>query len=161
MAVQALARHPADLMLFYQPAIDEISHQMLRDALADWPYGTAAQGMLAVYQEVDRQLGRLLEGLEDDDTLLISSDHGHEPIHCSIRPNVLLRQAKLLTTKGDKIDLERTHAVFHSSGWVLIHNRPYGWYRTAQGIRGDTPGGRAVSRGRHGSDNWQTAWSPA
>ena len=121
MAVQALARHPADLMLFYQPAIDEISHQMLRDALADWPYGAAARAMLAVHQEVDHQLGRLLDGLEDDDTLLISSDHGHEPIHCSIRPNVLLRQAGLLTTKGDKIDLERTHAVFHSSGWVLIN----------------------------------------
>jgi hypothetical protein len=121
MAVQALARHPADLMLFYQPAIDEISHQMLRDALADWPYGAAARAMVAVHQEVDRQLGRLLEGLDDDDTLLISSDHGHEPIHGSMRPNVLLRQAGLLTTKGDKIDLERTRAVFHSSGWVLIN----------------------------------------
>ena len=121
MAVQALARHPADLMLFYQPAIDEISHQMLRDALADWPYGAAAQAMLAVHQEVDHQLGRLLEGLEDDDTLLISSDHGHEPIHRAIRPNVLLRQAGLLAIKGDKIDLARTHAVFHSSGWVLVN----------------------------------------
>ncbi len=121
MAVQALARHPADLMLFYQPAIDEISHQMLRDALADWPYGAAAQAMLAVHQEVDHQLGRLLDGLEDDDTLLISSDHGHEPIHRAIRPNVLLRQAGLLAIKGDKIDLARTHAVFHSSGWVLVN----------------------------------------
>src|SRR4030095_8254603 len=60
LAVQALAHHPADLMLFYQPAIDEISHQMLRDALADWPYGAAAQAMLAVYRAVDPQLGRLL-----------------------------------------------------------------------------------------------------
>jgi len=119
--VQALARHPADLMLFYQPAIDEISHQMLRDALADWPYGAAAQAMLAVYREVDHQLGRLLDGLEDDDTLLISSDHGHEPIHRAIRPNVLFRRAGLLAIKGDKIDLAHTHAVFHSSGWVLIN----------------------------------------
>lgn len=121
LAVQALARHPADLMLFYQPAIDEISHQMLRDALADWPYGAAAQAMLAVHQEVDRQLGRLLEGLADDDTLLISSDHGHEPIHRAIRPNVLFRQAGLLAIKGDKIDLAHTRAVFHSSGWVLVN----------------------------------------
>ena len=121
VAVQALARHPADLMLFYQPAIDEISHQMLRDALADWPYGAAAQVVWAVHQEVDRQLGRLLEGLEADDTLLISSDHGHEPIHRSIRPNVLLRQAGLLTVKGDKIDPEHTRAVFHNSGWVLLN----------------------------------------
>jgi hypothetical protein len=121
MAVQALARHPADLMLFYQPAIDEISHQMLRDALVDWPYGAAAQAMLAVHQEVDYQLGRLLDGLEDDDTLLISSDHGHEPIHRAIRPNVLLRHDGLLAIKGDKIDLARTRAVFHSSGWVLVN----------------------------------------
>jgi hypothetical protein len=121
VAVQALARHPADLMLFYQPAIDEISHQMLRDALADWPYGAAAQAMRTVYQEVDHQLGRLLEGMEADDTLLISSDHGHEPIYSSIRPNVLLRQAGLLAIKGDKIDLEHTQAVFHQSGWVLLN----------------------------------------
>src|SRR4030095_802299 len=89
---QPQPRTPADLMLFSQPAIDEISHQMLRDALADWPYGAAAQAMLAVHREVDHQLGRLLDGLEDDDTLLISSDHGHEPIHRAIRPNILFRQ---------------------------------------------------------------------
>jgi hypothetical protein len=121
IAVQTLVRHPADLTLFYQPAIDELSHQMLREALADWPYGAAAQAMCAVYQEVDRQLGRLLEGLDADDTLLISSDHGHEPIYHSIRPNVLLRHAGLLTMKGDKIDLEHTRAVFHTSGWVLLN----------------------------------------
>jgi hypothetical protein len=121
IAVQALARHSADLMLFYQPAIDEIAHQMLRDALADWPDGAAARAMIAVHQEVDRQLGRLLEGLEADDTLLISSDHGHEPIYRAICPNVLLRQTGLLAVKGDKIDLERTRAVFHSSGWVLLN----------------------------------------
>ncbi len=126
LAVQALARHPADLMLFYQPAIDEIAHQMLRDALADWPYGAAAETMIAVHQEVDRQLGRLLEGLGAEDTLLISSDHGHEPIDHSIRPNVLLRQAGLLAVQGDKIDLGRTRAVFHSSGWVLLNTTDRG-----------------------------------
>jgi hypothetical protein len=121
IAVQTLARHPADLMVFYQPAIDEIAHQMLRDALADWPDGGAAETLIAVHQEVDRQLGRLLEGIEAEDTLVISSDHGHEPIHRSLRPNVLLRQAGLLAVKGDKIDLGRTRAVFHSSGWVLLN----------------------------------------
>lgn len=126
IAVQALARHPADLMLFYQPAIDEIAHQMMREALADWPYGAAAKTMIAVHQEVDRQLGRLLEGLRAEDTLVISSDHGHEPIYRSIRPNVLLRQAGLLAVKGDKIDLRRTRAVFHSSGWVLLNTADRG-----------------------------------
>ncbi|MGE3542003.1 MAG: alkaline phosphatase family protein [Candidatus Tectimicrobiota bacterium] len=122
LAWQALRHQPADLLVCYQPAIDEISHQMLRDALADWPYGEAARSMVQVYQEVDRQLGRCLALLEPDDTLLISSDHGHEPIHRSIRPNVLLRQAGLLQLNGDKIDLSRTRAVFHSSGWILINS---------------------------------------
>lgn len=121
LAVQALAHQPADLMLCYQPAIDEISHQMLREALEDWPYGQAARAMVQVYQEVDRQLGCLLEGVGPEDTLLISSDHGHEAIHRSIRPNVLLRQAGLLHLNGDKIDLTRTRAVFHSSGWILVN----------------------------------------
>lgn len=121
LAVQALARHPADLLVCYQPAIDEISHQMLREALADWPYGDAARAMVHVYQAVDRQLGRLLEGVTPEDTLLISSDHGHEPIHRSIRPNVLFRQAGLLHLNGDKVDVTRTRALFHSSGWILIN----------------------------------------
>lgn len=121
LAVQALTRHPADLMLCYQPAIDEIAHQLMRDALAEWPHGAAAQAMLAVHQEADRQLGRLLESLEADDTVLISSDHGHEPIQRCIRPNVVLRKAGLLRVKGEQVDVTRTQAVFHSSGWVLIN----------------------------------------
>lgn len=119
--IQGLTQQPADLTLCYQPAIDEISHQMLREALDDWPYGAAARAMVAVYQEVDRQLGRLLPLLDPEDTLLISSDHGHEPIHRSIRPNVLLRQAGLLTVQGDKVDVARTRAMVHSSGWVLVN----------------------------------------
>jgi hypothetical protein len=121
LAVQALARQSADLMVCYQPAIDEIAHQLMRDALAAWPDGAAAQAMIAIHREVDRQLGRLLDGLTADDTVLISSDHGHEPIYRCIRPNVVLRQAGLLSVQGDKIDLERTRAVFHSSGWVVIN----------------------------------------
>lgn len=121
VAVQALTRHPTDLMLCYQPAIDEIAHQLMRDALADWPHGAAAQAMIAVHIEADRQLGRLLDGLGADDTVFLSSDHGHEPIQRCIQPNVLLRRAGLLQTQGDKVDLARTQALFHSSGWVLIN----------------------------------------
>lgn len=121
LAVQTLARHPTDFMVCYQPAIDEMLHQTLREALADWPHGSAARALIAVHQAVDHQLGRLLEGVTAEDTLYISSDHGHEPIQWSLRPNVLLRQAGLLTLKGDKVDLEHTRALFHSSGWVLIN----------------------------------------
>ncbi len=121
LAVQAITQQPADLMLCYQPAIDEIAHQLMRDALADWPAGAAAQAMIAIHRAVDHELGRLLDRLSPDDTLFISSDHGHEPIQRCIRPNVVLRQAGLLSVQGDKVDLERTRAVFHSSGWVLLN----------------------------------------
>jgi hypothetical protein len=125
VAIHTLAHHAADLMLFYQPAVDEIVHQLLREALADWPHGAAARAVIAVHQEVDRQLGRLLEALGADDTLVISSDHGQEPMSRSLRPNVMLRQAGLLAVRGDKVDLARTRAVFHNSGWLLINTTAY------------------------------------
>jgi hypothetical protein len=121
MAVWSLSSYPADLVMLYQPALDEIAHQLFRDALADWPQGEAARTVVAVHQEVDRQLGRLLDLLDDEDTLIISSDHGQTPILASLRPNVLLRQAGLLVLKGDKVDLERTRALFLSNGWVVIN----------------------------------------
>ena len=76
--------------------------------------------MVAVHQEVDRQLGRLLDHLGHEDTLIISSDHGQTPITAAVRPNILLRQAGLLAFKGNKVDLERTRALFLSNGWVVI-----------------------------------------
>ncbi len=121
LAVWSLSSYPADLVMLYQPALDEIAHQLFRDALADWPQGEAARTVVVVHQEVDRQLGRLLDLLADEDTLIISSDHGQMPIVASLRPNVLLRQAGLLALKGDKVDLERTRALFLSNGWVVIN----------------------------------------
>ena len=110
MAVWSLSSYPADLVMLYQPALDEIAHQLFRDALADWPQG-GSPTVVAVHQEVDRQLGRFLALLDDEDTLVISSDHGQTPIVASLRPNILLRQAGLLILKGDKVDLERTRSV--------------------------------------------------
>jgi Type I phosphodiesterase / nucleotide pyrophosphatase len=121
MAVWTLTSCPADLVVLYQPALDEIAHQLLHHALSDWPQGKAAQAVVAVHQEVDRQLGRLLEYLGHEDTLIISSDHGQTPITAAVRPNILLRQAGLLAFKGDKVDLERTRALFLSNGWVVIN----------------------------------------
>ncbi|GIX49551.1 MAG: hypothetical protein KatS3mg131_3762 [Candidatus Tectimicrobiota bacterium] len=128
LAVHTLAAHPADLVILYQPALDEIAHQLLADALAAWPQGAAAQAVIAVHREVDRQLGRLLPYLRAEDTLLISSDHGQLPIRTCLRPNVVLRQAGLLRLKGEQVDLAHTRALFHSSGWILINtaDRPGG-----------------------------------
>lgn len=122
MATWILTFAPADLVVLYQPALDEVSHQLLRDALADWPQGKAAQAVIRVHQEVDRQLGRLLKHLGDADTLIISSDHGQMPISAALRPNVLLRQAGLLVLKGGRVDLERTRALFLSNGWVVVNS---------------------------------------
>jgi hypothetical protein len=131
MAVWSLSSYPADLVMLYQPALDEIAHQLFRDALADWPQGEAARVVVAVHQEVDRQLGRVLDLLDEEDTLIISSDHGQTPIGASLRPNVLLRQAGLLVLKGDKVDLERTHALFLSNGWVVINTTQHRGGRVA------------------------------
>jgi hypothetical protein len=121
LALYTLHHYPADLTVLYQPCIDEMAHQVMHAALDDWPYGEAARALVAVHEAVDHQLGRVLDLLTPDDTLVLSSDHGHEPIRRCLRPNVLLHQAGLLAIVGDKIDPTRTRAAFHSSGWIVIN----------------------------------------
>jgi Type I phosphodiesterase / nucleotide pyrophosphatase len=173
MAVWALTLYPANLVMLYQPALDEIAHQVLRDALADWPHGAAAQAFISVHQEVDRQLGRVLDHLGHEDTLIISSDHGQMPISASLRPNVLLRQAGLLALKGDKVDLEHTRALYLSNGWVVVNATqrrggivpPQAYARTLQEVEHclatplSLPAGQAL-RLRCQRDLWQGTAPP-
>ncbi|HKV07519.1 MAG TPA: alkaline phosphatase family protein [Thermoanaerobaculia bacterium] len=121
----AAERSDWDLIMGYVPVIDEAGHQLL---LADprQPGYTPerveqfAHARLRVWQAVDRQLARLLDILDlRNTTLIVVSDHGMEPVHTSVNPNVLLRERGLLAMDAEgKIVPEGTAVYAVSSGEV-------------------------------------------
>lgn len=138
-SVWTAEHHPADLMIFYNPGIDEAQHLWAgfvqegrpcfhpERAEKVWPL------LRESYRRADEHLGALLDILPEDGTLLLVSDHGITGIHRHFLPNVALREAGLLhTVRGNpyRIDLSRTRAIYHPA------NNSYVFLNTS-----DRPGG--------------------
>jgi len=87
---------------------------------AEHDFGSMSPEALAVLEESDKLLGRLLDSLakakhRDDTLVAIVSDHGFVPISWTVRPNVWLAAAGLvkLDAKGQIIDYR---AIFQAEG---------------------------------------------
>ncbi len=97
----------AQLLLAYQPIVDEAQHALL---LADpkqpgYSEGLAvtARGFLdTVYQVADQQVGRLAEALDfSRDALVVVSDHGMHPVWAQLNLQKLLVDEGLCALSGD------------------------------------------------------------
>lgn len=141
----AATEHPADLMIFYHPGIDELGHMWAghveegerwadpAKAAQVWPH------YLQAYRDADEHLGVLMDLLPEDGTLMLVSDHGIGGIQKHFLPNVVLREAGLLFTAGrnrHQIDLSRTRALYHpaNNGYVYVNAAPWssGWVPEAE-----------------------------
>jgi predicted AlkP superfamily phosphohydrolase/phosphomutase len=69
----ALQRTPSGLVFHYLPSVDQTSHLYFPED--DAPI-VSSHPVVAQYLRVDRLVGRLLPHLEDDEALLVMSDHG-------------------------------------------------------------------------------------
>lgn len=129
----------AELLLAYQPVIDEAQHELFRWWTPEGgssPDGqaaaTAATAVVeAAYRLADRHLARLLARIDESWTVVVTSDHGVSPSLRVFHANEALRAAGLLAFDGrGGIDLARTKAVFHparnGSVWVNDQERPQG-----------------------------------
>jgi predicted AlkP superfamily pyrophosphatase or phosphodiesterase len=93
-ALFVLGVHRPHLLLLHILDTDEAQHE----------HGPMSPEALAAVEEADRNLGRLLAAVETrgDDTLFaVVSDHGFMPVRRTLRPNVLLRQAGLITMDAE------------------------------------------------------------
>ena len=71
------------------------------------------------YQLADRTIGTVLENMNDNDRLLIVSDHGMEPVHTMISPNHELEEAGLLVKDKDgQVDSKKSKAFAVASGAI-------------------------------------------
>ena len=88
-------------------------------------YGPKSAPGYSAVAFADGCVGELLRaideaGIADSTTVIIASDHGFIPIPKSLRPNVLLRQAGLLSVEGGKVATARAFAI-PEGGSALVY----------------------------------------
>lgn len=90
----------AACLVFVSP--DRAQHCLLEYVHPGHPrYSEAARTPVAervrdLYRLLDRELGALLERVDDDDLVILMSDHGHQPVTRSLSMNKILEHAGLL-----------------------------------------------------------------
>ena len=95
-----------NLLLLHLVNVDGIHHQ----------YGPKSAAGYSAVAFADACVGEVLRaikeaGITDSTTVFVASDHGFISIPQSLRPNVLFRQAGLLTIGGKQVETARAYAV--------------------------------------------------
>jgi len=77
------------------------------------------------YMKIDKIVSRFLECIDEDTFAIILSDHGFCPVYKEVIINNYLEEARFLTTKSGKIDLEKSKAVSYGYGdiWLNVKGR--------------------------------------
>jgi hypothetical protein len=94
-AVYLIEAKRPQLLLVHLVEVDHVLHGAGRDA----------PEALRAFEIADRQIGRILEALEDADlrdstNVVVVGDHGFANVHTEFRPNVVLARAGLLGAEG-------------------------------------------------------------
>ncbi|WP_342536249.1 alkaline phosphatase family protein [Sporosarcina sp. FSL K6-3508] len=117
-------RYEPDLLFYYYPHVDNELHNFLLREPAQPGYTIENVQEKEAYvswafQQADLTIGRITDDLNDNDHLLLVSDHGLEPIHTRLSPNKELEKAGLLATdKNGKIITSKTKAYAEASGTI-------------------------------------------
>ncbi|WP_170289452.1 nucleotide pyrophosphatase/phosphodiesterase family protein [Metabacillus lacus] len=123
-----------DLLMYYLPHADHEQHEYLltdprQEGYSEEKAEKYSKYVEWAYKEADRAVGRAVSALGEQDTLLLVSDHGMEPVHTEIHPNFILKKAGLLVTdeKGNiKDDETRAYAVGSGSAAHIYLNQKKG-----------------------------------
>lgn len=81
----SIERMPFDLLLAYQPEVDEAAHRYLGTAEGERVLGAA-------FVAADRALSAIGDALEPEDALVVTSDHGLVPVQREVLLNRLLAE---------------------------------------------------------------------
>jgi hypothetical protein len=81
----AIERMPFDLLLAYQPQVDQASHQYLGTPDAD-------RVLAAAFAAADRGVAAISDALEPSDALVVTGDHGLVPVEREVLMNRLLAE---------------------------------------------------------------------
>ena len=158
----AVQRPDWDLLMGYMPVIDEAEHKLqLTDprqpGFTPERRDAFEAARTRVWQDVDRELARLLAALDLKTTVVaVVSDHGMAAVHTHVNLNVLLQEKGLLAADARGKILEEGTAAYAvgDGGLVHVYVKPgradlipvlralfTGWK-----VKGETPVERAFTR---------------
>lgn len=126
----ALSRRDWDLLLIYQPEVDETSHEFLLvdPAQSRFTPERSARDLALVeksYALADRSLDAIERALSRRDSILVTSDHGMTAIFADIAINRIFRDAGLVTVGGDgKASSASAVLALTASGIAHVHRNP-------------------------------------
>lgn len=114
-ALTLMENEPWDVLMVHFIALDIMMHAMWRHMDRQHPRhepGPHEHAIRDGYRLVDEYVGRMLERVPDDTTVLLMSDHGFGPLHKIVNLNVYLMQKGLLKLKRDAVNRLKA-AAFH------------------------------------------------
>jgi len=157
----ALSRRDWDLLLIYQPEVDETSHEfLLIDPRQPRFTPERSSRFLRLVEETyalaDRSLSAIEKALRPEDSLFVTSDHGMTAIWGEISINEILREAGLVELDAEKnVSPSSPLAGVPASGITHVYVNPAGApgaldraERVLRGFRidGESPFDRIVRR---------------
>jgi predicted AlkP superfamily phosphohydrolase/phosphomutase len=127
----AIGEERFDLLLAYQPVVDEVEHVLLIVDPRQKAYSTASaasarEAVTDVYRIADRAVGALARELDlSRDALVVVSDHGMAPVWEAVSVNQLLQNAGLAegeqTDRGWRVKGTSQMAAFGSGGSLNLY----------------------------------------
>ena len=91
------------LLFFYFSSLDQGCHMLWRYMDEKHPVFDSSQGLdgsiRTLYQEMDDSLGRAMEAMDDNTTLIAMSDHGFSPFYRGVNLNTWLADAGYISLK--------------------------------------------------------------
>ncbi|MGD1996065.1 MAG: alkaline phosphatase family protein [Anaerolineae bacterium] len=106
-ALRLMEEQPWDFLMVHFQATDVLQHAFWEFADPTHPRHSPrvavrfAPKMREVFQRVDDFLGRMVERVSGDATVIVMSDHGFGPLHWVVNLNLLLLDAGLMHLKQD------------------------------------------------------------
>ncbi|HZD10849.1 MAG TPA: alkaline phosphatase family protein, partial [Candidatus Binatia bacterium] len=114
-ALALMEEEPWDVLMVHFIALDIMMHAMWRYMDASHPRHESGPHQHAIrdgYRLVDEYVGRLLQRVPPDTTVIVMSDHGFGPLHKIVNLNVYLMQKGFLKLKRDVVNRLKA-AAFH------------------------------------------------
>ena len=91
------------LLFFYFGSVDQGSHMLYHYTDTEHPMHEPDEllrnGIRTLYEEMDEALGRVLEVVDDDTTLIVMSDHGFAPFYWGVNLNTWLLEQGYVVLK--------------------------------------------------------------
>ena len=123
------------LLFFYFSSVDQGSHMLYHYADPEHPLHEPdellEQGIRQLYEEMDEALGRVLDAVDDDTTLMVMSDHGFSPFYWGVNLNTYLLERGYITLRDPtrvtglpmftNVDWSRTQAYAFGMGGVFVN----------------------------------------